>query len=123
MQRYFSLSNKVIEISNDDIYHILKVMRGKVGDRFEVVKNNNVIVCEITSTSPFEIREIETLSSQSELNKDITLFYCLAKGDKNDLVIQNKHSRSKFDFHSAFLKICDYEDLDEDSNLVKNRKT
>lgn len=88
MQRYFSLSKKVIEISNDDIYHILKVMRGKVGDRFEVVKDNDVIVCEITSTSPFEIREIETLSSKSELNKDITLFYCLAKGDKNDLVIQ-----------------------------------
>ena len=38
MQRYFSLSDIELTISNDDIHHILNVMRSKIGDKFEVVQ-------------------------------------------------------------------------------------
>ena len=88
MQRYFSTSTNSIVLSNEDTHHITHVMRGKKCECFEVVVNGVVSVCEIVSISPFEYREIDSISDNNELTKDITLFYCLAKGDKNDLVIQ-----------------------------------
>lgn len=88
MQRYFSLSSNEIVLSNDDIYHILKVLRGKVGDTFEVVFNENVCLMKISNVSPFKMELIEKVNIDNELDKDVTLFYCLAKGEKNDLVIQ-----------------------------------
>ena len=38
MQRYFTSFNdeKNITISNDDIFHIVKVMRMKINDQFEI---------------------------------------------------------------------------------------
>lgn len=88
MQRYFSLSKENILLSNDDIHHITHVMRGKKGDQVEVIKDSLIYVCEIVSTSPFILKEVSIKEDNNELNKDITLFYVLSKGDKNDLVIQ-----------------------------------
>lgn len=88
MQRYFSLSNQHIELSNDDIYHILKVMRGKVSSTFEVVHLDAISVCEITSINPFAFKVIDVYKEDKELFNNVTLFYVLSKGDKNEFVIQ-----------------------------------
>ena len=88
MQRYFSLSNQHIELSNDDIYHILKVMRGKVSSTFEVVHLDAISICEITSINPFTFKVIDVYKEDKELFNNVTLFYVLSKGDKNEFVIQ-----------------------------------
>jgi 16S rRNA (uracil1498-N3)-methyltransferase len=88
MQRYFSISDNEIILSSSDVHHIVNVMRSKKGDLFEIVSNSIIYVCEIVSINPLEYKIVESKQSLSELNKDITLFYCLAKGDKNELVIQ-----------------------------------
>ena len=88
MQRYFGeIINNEIRISNDDIHHITHVMRMRVGDNFELVINNKLYVCEITSLSPLSFNREEIVNDE-EIKTKITLFFALAKGDKIDLVIQ-----------------------------------
>ena len=88
MQRYFAQvnQNKVLLIE-DDVNHVIHVMRNKVGDKIEVVSNNKLFLCEINKIKPLEIQVIEELTVQDN-TKDITLFYALAKGEKISFVIQ-----------------------------------
>ena len=89
MQRYFIDKNyDHIELNNEQLHHITKVMRMNINDKIEAVFNSKCYLLNITSLSPFSFEIIETLTSNSELNVDITLLYCLPKGDKLDLVIQ-----------------------------------
>ena len=46
MQRYFAC-NKNLEISDDDKYHIIKVMRMKKGDQIQIVWDKDTFLCEI----------------------------------------------------------------------------
>lgn len=84
MQRYF-LRNELI-FDEEDKHHILRVMRMKKGDRIEAVLDSKVYLLEITNTLPFEYTIIEEYTEDKELN--ITLLYCLPKGEKLELVVQ-----------------------------------
>lgn len=90
MQRYFASlnKNKEIVIDNDDIFHILKVMRMKKGDRFELNLDGEIYLCELASQSPFLYEIISKKEENHEINGYIRLLYCLPKGEKVDLVIQ-----------------------------------
>lgn len=89
MQRYFIDKNyNNITFTDEQIKHIVKVMRMNLNDLIEVVFNQKCYICKITSINPFSVEKIEEITSSPELNVDITLLYCLPKGDKLDLVIQ-----------------------------------
>ena len=88
MQRYFSISNEEIKLDASDIHHITHVMRNKVGDFFEIVFNEKIYKEKITSLNPFSFETVDISSMNNELNNDITLFYCLSKGEKNEFVMQ-----------------------------------
>ena len=88
MQRYFSISNEEIKLDTGDIHHITHVMRNKVGDFFEIVFNEKIYKEEITSLNPLSFKTVDISSINNELNNDITLFYCLSKGEKNEFVMQ-----------------------------------
>ena len=89
MQRYFAtVINDIPHILDEDMHHILHVMRMKMGDRFEVVDDGYVYEYQIDNVSPFNVSLIEKRCEEVELNKQVTLFFALAKGDKIDLVIQ-----------------------------------
>lgn len=88
MQRYFSLSDIELTISNDDIHHILNVMRSKIGDKFEVVFDSKIYLCSLSSVKPFGYNIVEIYENNNELPNDLTLFYALSKGDKNEFVMQ-----------------------------------
>ena len=49
MQRYFvnEKKNELFTLSNDDSYHIVKVMRMNIGDKVEIVCNNIEYIAEI----------------------------------------------------------------------------
>ena len=49
MQRYFSSLVEKMTLSEDDLHHIKNVMRGKISDRFELVFDSKIHLCEITS--------------------------------------------------------------------------
>lgn len=90
MQRYFvsNIENGSVEFDKNQTNHILNVMRMHVNERITCVFNREVYLCEITNCSPLEVKVVEKLDENNELCVDVTLLYCLPKGDKIDLVIQ-----------------------------------
>lgn len=89
MQRYFAevVNNRVI-LNDEDIHHVLHVMRMRKGDEIEVVADRHLYAAIIDNINPLEISVNYEIPSHSEINNDIVLFYTLAKGDKIDLVVQ-----------------------------------
>lgn len=93
MQRYFltkeDFKNKTI--TGDDVFHIYKVMRNKVGDQIEVCYNNHAYLAKILSISNdlvnYEI--LHEIAKKIENKPKITLIQGLAKGDKNDDIIKH----------------------------------
>ena len=52
MQRYFNDSKEdIFSLSNDDSYHITKVMRNKIGEKIEVVIDKELFICEIVDAA------------------------------------------------------------------------
>lgn len=90
MQRYFVSFPSINEIviNKDDVFHIKNVMRMKVGDRFEINNDGQILLAEITNLNDFEFKIIEQKNEDHELNGYIRLLYCLPKGEKTELVIQ-----------------------------------
>ena len=94
MQRYFISEKEYMEgiILSDDVFHIVKVMRNKVGDLIEICYDNKAYLARITNLSNelvnFEI--VEEISNKKQNKPNITLIQGLAKGDKNDDI--TKHS-------------------------------
>lgn len=90
MQRYFaSIKNNQVFLSQEDSFHLLKVMRGRINDNLEVVdENHKSYLSVIKSINPLIIEVQEPFLKNSELPSEVTLFFGLAKSDKNEFVIQ-----------------------------------
>lgn len=90
MQRYFATKDhkENVILFEDDIFHIQRVMRMKVGDKFEINVDGIIHLAQITAINPLKFEIIEILDSNNELDGYIRLLYCLPKGEKTDLVIQ-----------------------------------
>lgn len=90
MQRYFVdqiIDGKVI-FSKDQTHHILKVMRMREKEQITCAFQKKIYLCQIISVNPLEVIVEKELEENNELEIDVTLLYCLPKGDKLDLVIQ-----------------------------------
>ena len=90
MQRYFaSVTETNIILSKDDVFHLTKVMRAKLGDHIIAIDNKELYLGEVTSLNPLLITNKGVYQEENrELDVDTTLFFSLAKGDKIDFVIQ-----------------------------------
>lgn len=91
MQRYFATKDKFenIVINPDDVFHIQKVMRMKIGDIIEINCDGTIYHAKILSFTPtFAFETVDCIDENHEVNGYIRLLYCLPKGDKTDLVIQ-----------------------------------
>lgn len=87
MQRYF-IKNKDMSLEESDIRHIKKVMRMNINDKIEVVYNNKLHICEITSLEPFNIKVIEELDENKKTRIELTVAVALVKEQKMDLILQ-----------------------------------
>ena len=87
MQRYF-IKNKDMLLEESDIRHIKKVMRMNINDKIEVVYNNKLHICEITSSEPFNIKVIEKLDEDKKTKIELTVAVALVKEQKMDLILQ-----------------------------------
>lgn len=87
MQRYFGikLENNKIILESSDIYHVKNVMRMKDHDKVEVVVSNDLYLCEVVND---EIKVLEKMNENHELEGKITLAFALIKEQKQDLVLQ-----------------------------------
>ena len=87
MQRYF-IKNKDMLLEESDIRHIKKVMRMNINDKIEVVYNNKLYICKITSLEPFNIKVIEKLDEDKKTKIELTVAVALVKEQKMDLILQ-----------------------------------
>ena len=89
MQRYFArtLGERVI-LSDDDVFHLTRVMRARKGDNIEIVSDGMVYLAEVSSLRPLEINIVKKLKENNELTNEIILIASLIKGEKMDLVLQ-----------------------------------
>lgn len=76
-------------LNEDDSYHIVKVMRNKIGDLIEVVMDGDVFVCKITKLG----RNVECVVSEKskcieESIPHITIAQSLVKEQKMDYILQ-----------------------------------
>lgn len=90
MQRYFSniKENDLYLLSNDDNYHITKVMRMNKDDKIEIVDNEIVYICKIESFNPVKARVIEKKENNNENEKKIIVVQSLVNENKMDFILQ-----------------------------------
>ncbi|HPF83244.1 MAG TPA: RsmE family RNA methyltransferase [Bacilli bacterium] len=90
MQRYFSskLDNNKFILNDDDIYHILRVMRMKENDLIEVVYNHELYICKLKLNENVEV--IIDKKIDNTINEEISkiLIVPLLKENKMDLILQ-----------------------------------
>lgn len=93
MQRYFIKNNAIkdsyIILSEEDLFHIRKVMRMQVGDQVTCVDElGHTYLCEIYDLQATSLKIIETLDENHELDIHVRLIYGMPKSDKFELVLQ-----------------------------------
>ena len=88
MQRYFSneLKNNIFTINNDDMYHIIKVMRMKPNDKIEVVYNHSTYLCELNENYEAVLKDILENNKSNDIKR--VLIIPLLKEQKMDLILQ-----------------------------------
>lgn len=89
MQRYFGqiITNQVL-LGDDDIFHLTKVMRARVGDQIEVVSNEMVFLCQVNKVKPLEIDVVKQIKENHELKNQVILMAAMIKGEKMDFLLQ-----------------------------------
>ncbi len=91
MQRYFSkkIENNRFTLTEEDTYHITKVMRMVKDDKIEVVYKENTYICKIVSLSPLvEAEIVEEIKNNQELKTQVTIVQSLVKEQKMDYILQ-----------------------------------
>lgn len=81
------LNKEYIIDEQDNVHHIINVMRKNIGDVIEVVGENTFFNCEIISISPLLVLPIENLEG-TESNIFIDIYQGLPKFDKMELIIE-----------------------------------
>ena len=87
MQRYFALTkkNNIFTLREDDYYHIKVVMRLKIGEKIEVVYENEPYLCRLVDD--YQVDMVEKLDKKENGLRTI-LILPLLKEQKMDFVLQ-----------------------------------
>lgn len=96
MQRYFineSLAiGNIFQLDQDDNHHVVRVMRGRIGDKLIVVDDSNIAFNASIKDITDYIAQIEVISllegQENELPIHVTIACGLSKNDKIDLIVQ-----------------------------------
>lgn len=97
MDRFFvgknniNLENKTCIIEGEDVKHISKVLRCRIGEELEICDNdNNEYICEITNIdkSQVELNIVEVVDIKRESNLKIKVYQGLPKGPKMEMILQ-----------------------------------
>ena len=91
MQRYFvnEKKNELFTLSNDDSYHIVKVMRMNIGDKVEIVCNNIEYIAEIIELGSNVLCKVVLENEQREKNiPNVTIVQASVKEQKMDYILQ-----------------------------------
>ena len=90
MQEYFAINriNEKFILSEQDNFHIERVLRMRNGDHVVVTYENKKYDCVISFSNGLNVNIESELETDNELDCKVTLIYGLPKKDKFELVIQ-----------------------------------
>lgn len=99
MQQYFTDQRALnpgdmVTLSADDSHHIIRVMRGREGDKLEIIGGQQRFVGQIESLSEDQLVEVVILERLAidyydiELPVEVTIACGLSKNDKLDTIVQ-----------------------------------
>ena len=119
MQRYFvnEIKDNKFILSDDDSFHILKVMRMKKKDKIEIVYQEEVYLTEIESFNPVVtliINKIET----KELKVKICICQSLVKENKMDLILEKSTELGA----NSFIPLSVTNSIIKENNLDSEKK-
>ena len=101
--------NKIM-IKGQDVNHIKKVLRAKIGEELEVCNTttNENFLCNIIKMENEEIECIikQKLEIQAESNIQVTIFQGLPKADKMEYIIQKSVEIGGYDITPVEMKRC-----------------
>lgn len=91
MPHFFEkVSGDTVEITGENAKHIVGALRMKTGEKLTLCDNGRNYECEIIETAKdyAKVKVIDCNMNYSEPDVNITLYQCVPKGDKLELVIQ-----------------------------------
>lgn len=101
--------NEII-IVGQDVNHIKKVLRAKIGDELQVCNSQNGenFLCEIQDLENENIicKIKEKIKKQVESNVEVTIFQGLPKADKMEFIIQKAVELGVYDITPVEMKRC-----------------
>ena len=128
MQKYFipreSLESKVID--NSDAFHIIKVMRNRIGDQILVSDNDKTYLAEITSLENNKV-SFEIVNEEAGINElpvFVTIFQGYPKGDKFEDIIKHSTELGCSEFYGVMMKrsIVKIDEKKKDSKIERFNK-
>lgn len=129
MQRYFVekiIENQNITISNDDYYHITKVMRMKQGDNVYLCDGNISVVASIIEITKNEvILEIkEKLNEKKELPVSVTIAHGIIRKEKMEETIEKVSALGASIYQPVEMERCNAKFHDDklDKKMIRLNK-
>ena len=114
MPKFFVKNEQIkeneITINGEDVNHIKKVLRAKIGDELQICNSQNGenFLCDIQSLDNEKINCIikQNLEISTESNIKVTIFQGLPKADKMEYIIQKSVELGVTDITPVELKRC-----------------
>lgn len=132
MPKFFVKQNQIkddeIYIIGQDVNHIKKVLRAKIGDELQICNSQNGenFLCQIQD---FEDENItckikEKIEEQIESNIEVTIFQGLPKADKMEYIIQKSVELGTHDIAPVEMKRCvvKLNDKDKSKKILRWQK-
>lgn len=91
MQRYFveKCDNNNFFLSNEDTYHVIKVMRMSLNEQVEIIFDDKVYLGEISELEPVvKVKMLEKIDEDNELSFKVSIAQSLVKEQKMDYILQ-----------------------------------
>lgn len=122
------IENQKIFIKGEDVKHIKKVLRTKIGEKLEICNNKtgrNYLCCvEEILEQEIKCNIEEKLKTQVESNIKVTIFQGLPKADKMEYIIQKSVELGVYDITPVEMKRCvvKLNEKDKEKKLIRWQK-
>lgn len=116
--------NKII-IEGQDVNHIKKVLRAKIGDELQICnsQNGDNFLCDIEEINNEDIlcQIKQKIEEKTESNIEVTIFQGLPKADKMEYIIQKSVELGVYDIIPVEMKRCVVKLDEKDKNKKQIR--
>lgn len=119
------INEDIIKIQGQDVNHIKKVLRAKIGDELQICNSQNGenFLCDIEEIKNEDIlcKIKQKIEEKVESNIEVTIFQGLPKADKMEYIIQKSVELGVYDITPVEMKRCVVKLDEKDKNKKQLR--